>query len=62
MLSGEIQRHALPSLQSDEMKLLINSNPFVRVEIEHTSVALQSHPCAPVVRRPIFFLIEIKLY
>ena len=45
VLNGGTQRRGF-SCQTEEMKILINNNPFPRVGIESTTVALQSHPCA----------------
>ena len=47
VLSGRTQRRAfalLPEWKNE--KILINNHSFLRVRIEPTTVALQSHPCA----------------
>ena len=49
--------------QSEEMKILRNNNLFPRVEIEPTTVALQT-PCAPAPRRPrtVYLLYLMVIY
>ena len=63
MLSGGAQRIFLPWCQGEEMKLLRNNHSFPRVVIELTTVAFQSHPCAPAPRRHkkyINFIFKIR--
>ena len=47
VLSGEIQRRALPWYQSYDMKMLINNNSFPRIGIE-----LKTNACATAPRWP----------
>ena len=42
----------LPWYQRQEMKILLNNNLFPRVQIEPTTVTLQSHAFTPAPQRP----------
>ena len=60
--SGETQCRAFALVPEQEMKMLINNNSLPRVGIEHTTIALQSHPYANCATMAMVNNVYIPIY